>query len=82
VSSKQREIMLEFMEENQELAYNKWVGPLGAQKKERLWLQLSQILNSCPSGATKDAGKWAKVIKYIFTIFLSSLSHTCTLILL
>ncbi|XP_046402673.1 uncharacterized protein LOC124168457 [Ischnura elegans] len=52
--------MLEYMSEHHELAFNKLVGPHGSQRKEKLWQELSLKLNSCPSGATKDVGKWVK----------------------
>ncbi|XP_046387401.1 myb/SANT-like DNA-binding domain-containing protein 3 isoform X2 [Ischnura elegans] len=60
VSRQQREVMIKFMCAHRDLAHNKLVGPTGGQRKEKLWRELSQELNSCPSGATKDVGKWTK----------------------
>ncbi|KAK3918171.1 Maturase K, partial [Frankliniella fusca] len=60
MSIEQRDIMLKFMKSHPALATNKFTAPDGVKHKARLLTELTAMLNSCPSGASKASDKWMK----------------------
>ncbi|KAJ1518909.1 hypothetical protein ONE63_011481 [Megalurothrips usitatus] len=60
VSLEQRDVMLRFMKNHPALGTNKFTAPDGVKHKARLLNELTEQLNSCPSGATKASDKWLK----------------------
>lgn len=62
VSLEQRDVMLRFMKNHPALGTNKFTAPDGVKHKARLLNELTEQLNSCPSGATKASDKWLKVM--------------------
>ncbi|XP_046399445.1 uncharacterized protein LOC124165945 [Ischnura elegans] len=60
VSPEQRELMISFMELHPALATNAFMGIKGASTRIKLWQELSEILNSCPTGGKKEPDRWIK----------------------
>ncbi|CAG4953144.1 unnamed protein product [Parnassius apollo] len=58
-SDEQFSTLLEFMESHGDLS-NSRSGPQGRLKSERLWCELTTILNSIGGGVNKSADKWKK----------------------
>ncbi|KAJ1525508.1 hypothetical protein ONE63_010316 [Megalurothrips usitatus] len=60
VTMKQREVMVEFMQENNALATGRFTTADGAKIKARLTRAFSDKMNSVADGATKTPDKWMK----------------------
>lgn len=61
VTNAQKEALVEFMENNTDLKRGKFTSSFTHKKAQRLWEQITQLLNSMV-GANKTADKWRKVI--------------------
>ena len=74
--------MLDFMRDHPALAFNRFTAPDGAKHKMALLQEMSTILNSFPTGATKTSDKWLKVnVKKLeqFYIYLEGICSNVSL---
>ncbi|XP_046388580.1 uncharacterized protein LOC124173098 [Ischnura elegans] len=60
ISLYQRELMLQFMLEHLDLARGRISGPQAGLRKSELWRELTDLLNSCPTGGSKTPEKWSR----------------------
>lgn len=58
---RQFEIMLDFFENHPEMISGKLTGSFTARRREELWVELSNLLNSLNFGPQKTPKKWKKV---------------------
>lgn len=70
VSDRQKETMLDFMNNHSEFAAGRFTGPQGKEKKMQMWAKLTTLLNSDGTGASKPVDKWIKVCITSFLIII------------
>lgn len=71
ISLSQKELMVEFIENNEKMKSGKFTNDFTFKTAQKLWEKLASILNAVP-GARKDWRQWRKVSLFLF-LFASSL---------
>lgn len=61
ITPKQKEIMVEFIKNRTHMYSGKLSSTYTKQSMVNNWLELTNLLNSVPLGATKDWKQWRKV---------------------
>lgn len=78
ITLKQKELLVEFMEKNPDLRSGQFTASFTRQTGHKLWVEISQVLNTLEGGARKSWEKWRKV--YMKNTILGNVECTSSLI--
>lgn len=61
MNSQQKELLLEFIVKNPDLKSGKFTATFTRKVCQKLWMDVTKLLNSVPCGAQKSADQWKRV---------------------